>query len=102
MGNVLGPRNYSAVTAACMMTRRAVFDQAGGFDEAFPTDFNDVDYCLKVRTRRATGSSWTPYARLIHHESASFGPRMQDPPVSRKCGDAGRRKSSATRTTIPT
>ena len=77
MGNVLGPRNYSAVTAACMMTRRAVFDQAGGFDEAFPTDFNDVDFCLKVR-KAGLRIVWTPYARLIHHESASFGPRVQD------------------------
>jgi GT2 family glycosyltransferase len=77
MGNVLGPRDYSAVTAACMMTRRAVFDEAGGFDEAFPTDFNDVDFCLKVR-KAGLRIVWTPYARLIHHESASFGPRVQD------------------------
>jgi len=48
-GAVIGPRNYSAVTAACLMSRREVFDQAGGFDETFPIDFNDVDYCLRVR-----------------------------------------------------
>jgi GT2 family glycosyltransferase len=78
MGNVIGPRNYSAVTAACLMTRRTVFDEAGGFDEAFPIDFNDVDFCLKVR-QAGYRIVWTPYARLIHHESASFGPRAQDP-----------------------
>jgi GT2 family glycosyltransferase len=78
MGNVIGPRNYSAVTAACLMTRRSVFDEAGGFDEAFPTDFNDVDFCLKVR-KAGYRIVWTPYARLFHHESASFGPRTQDP-----------------------
>ena len=78
MGNTIGPRNYSAVTAACLMTRRTVFDQSGGFDEAFPIDFNDVDFCLKVR-RAGYRIVWTPYARLIHHESASFGHRMQDP-----------------------
>ena len=78
MGCTLGPRNYSAVTAACLMTRRAVFDEVGGFDEVFPTDFNDVDFCLRVR-RAGYRIVWTPYARLFHHESASFGPRAQDP-----------------------
>jgi GT2 family glycosyltransferase len=78
MGNVIGPRNYSAVTAACLMARRAVFVEAGRFDEAFPIDFNDVDFCLRVR-KAGYRIVWTPYARLFHHESASFGPRAQDP-----------------------
>lgn len=78
MGSAIGPRNFSAVTGACLMTRRAVFEQAGGFDETFPIDFNDVDFCLRVR-REGYRIVWTPYARLIHHESASFGPRVQDP-----------------------
>jgi GT2 family glycosyltransferase len=77
-GSVIGPRNYSAVTAACLMTRRSVFVEAGGFDEAFPIDFNDVDYCLRVR-RAGYRIVYTPYARLLHHESASFGARQQDP-----------------------
>ena len=77
-GSVIGPRNYSAVTAACMMSRREVFDRVGGFDEAFPIDFNDVDYCLRVR-RAGYRIVYTPYARLYHHESASFGARQQDP-----------------------
>jgi GT2 family glycosyltransferase len=55
-----------------------VFIEAGGFDEAFPIDFNDVDYCLRVR-RAGYRIVYTPYARLIHHESASFGARQQDP-----------------------
>jgi GT2 family glycosyltransferase len=76
-GSVIGPRNYSAVTGACLMTRRAVFDEAGGFDETFPIDFNDVDYCLRVR-RAGYRIVYTPYARLLHHESASFGARQQD------------------------
>jgi O-antigen biosynthesis protein len=66
------------VTAACLMTRREVFDAAGGFDETFPIDFNDVDYCLRVR-RAGYRIVYTPYARLYHHESASFGARQQDP-----------------------
>ena len=60
------------------MTRREVFLEAGGMDEAFPIDFNDVDYCLRVR-RAGYRIVYTPYARLFHHESASFGARQQDP-----------------------
>jgi GT2 family glycosyltransferase len=66
------------VTGACLMTRRAVYNQVGGFDERMAVDFNDVDFCLRVR---AAGYRivFTPYARLYHHESASFGSRVQDP-----------------------
>jgi GT2 family glycosyltransferase len=63
----------SAVTAACMVTRRADYLAVGGMDEIrFPINFNDVDYCLKLR---AAGKRivWTPHARLIHAESASRG-----------------------------
>jgi glycosyltransferase involved in cell wall biosynthesis len=65
-------QNYSAVTAACMILRKKVFDQLNGFDENLPSNFNDVDFCLRVRQ---TGLQivWTPYADLIHHESASRG-----------------------------
>jgi GT2 family glycosyltransferase len=64
------------VTAACLMTRRTVFDEVGGLDEALPVDFNDVDFCLRLR---AAGYRivFTPYAELVHHESASFGRRVQ-------------------------
>jgi GT2 family glycosyltransferase len=63
----------SAVTAACMLTRRSDYEQAGGLDEiSFPVNFNDVDYCLKLR---AAGKRivFTPHARLLHRESASRG-----------------------------
>jgi GT2 family glycosyltransferase len=75
-GNAVVARDSSAVTAACLMSRRAVFEEVGGFDEDFPIDFNDVDFCLRLR---AAGYRivFTPYAELIHHESASFGPRVQ-------------------------
>jgi GT2 family glycosyltransferase len=69
-------RNYSAVTAACMMTRREAFDSVGGFDEQLAVDFNDVDYCLRLR-RAGYRIVFTPFATLYHHESASFGPRVQ-------------------------
>jgi GT2 family glycosyltransferase len=73
-GSALVIKNYSAVTAACCMTRRAVFEEVGGFDERFAVDFNDVDYCLRVRARgyRVVG---TPFAKLYHFEGASFGSR---------------------------
>ena len=73
-GSALVIRNYSAVTGACCMTRRNVFEEVGGFDERFALDFNDVDYCLRVGARgyRIVG---TPFARLYHFEGASFGSR---------------------------
>jgi GT2 family glycosyltransferase len=42
-------RDVSAVTAACLAVRRQVFEQLGGFDEAFPVNYNDVDFCLRAR-----------------------------------------------------
>ena len=62
-GSATGPRNYSAVTGACMMTRRSVFDQVGGFNERLAIDFNDVDYCLRVR-RAGYRIVLAPYAEL--------------------------------------
>ena len=67
-------RNYSAVTGACMMTRREIFTQVGGFDDRFPTDFNDVDFCLKIRAKGYRIVS-TPFAELFHYEGATFGSR---------------------------
>ena len=66
-------QNLSAVTAACLVVRREVYLQAGGFNaDELKVAFNDVDFCLKVR---AAGyrNLWTPYAELYHHESASRG-----------------------------
>lgn len=66
-------QNYSAVTAACLLVRRATYLKVGGLDEkSLSVAFNDIDFCLKVR---ATGlrNLWTPFAELYHHESASRG-----------------------------
>ncbi len=76
-GSAMLARNYSAVTAACMMTRRSVFDEVGRFDEKLPTDFNDVDYCLRLQ-RAGYRVVYTPWAQLFHHESTSFGARQHD------------------------
>jgi GT2 family glycosyltransferase len=71
-------RNYSAVTGACLMTRKQLFQEVGGFDaEHLPVAFNDVDLCLRLR-ERGYWIVYTPYAVLYHHESATRG-RELDP-----------------------
>jgi len=66
-------QNVSAVTAACLVLRRAVWDEVGGLDEErLAVAFNDVDLCLKVQ-QRGYRNLWTPFAELYHHESVSRG-----------------------------
>ena len=66
-------KQCSAVTGACLLTRRAVFEQLGGFDEEnLSVNFNDIDYCLRA-AERGWAVVWTPYANLVHNESASRG-----------------------------
>jgi GT2 family glycosyltransferase len=65
-------RNYSAVTAACLLTRREVFEAVGGFNEDLPVAFTDVDFCLEI-CKAGYRIVYTPYARLYHYESASRG-----------------------------
>lgn len=66
-------QDLSAVTAACLATRREVFDEIGGFDERnLPVAFNDVDLCLRLR-QAGYRIVWTPFAELRHHGSASRG-----------------------------
>jgi GT2 family glycosyltransferase len=64
--------NYSALTGACLMVRREVFDRVGGFDETLAVAYNDVDLCLKLR---ALGlyNVYLPHVVLVHDESASRG-----------------------------
>jgi len=65
-------QDISAVTTACALVKREPYLQVGGFDENLAVAFNDIDFCLQLRE---TGYRivWTPYAELIHHESASRG-----------------------------
>lgn len=65
-------QNVNAVTGACLMVSRRIFDEVGGFDEAFPVAYNDVDLCLKIRTK-GYYNLYTPYATLYHYESATRG-----------------------------
>lgn len=70
-------RNYSAVTAACMMSKRSLFDQAGGFCEDLAVAFNDIDYCMKIRALNKL-VVYAPYALFYHYESKSRG--LEDTP----------------------
>ena len=68
-------QNCSAITAACMLVRKTVFDELGGFNELdVGVNFNDVDFCLRLQ-ERGWRIVWTPYANLVHHESVSRGTR---------------------------
>jgi O-antigen biosynthesis protein len=74
-GHFLRPQiigNYSAVTAACLMMRKDVFKEIGGFNEDLAIAFNDVDLCLKIRSAGYL-IVYTPYSRVYHHESISRG-----------------------------
>ena len=62
----------SAVTGACLLTTKALFEQVGGLDEKLSVAFNDVDFCLKVR-QLGKKVIYAPQVELIHHESASRG-----------------------------
>lgn len=71
-------RNYSAVTGACLATRRSLYELVGGLDTAFATDFNDTDYCLKLG-RIGYRTVYTPFARLYHFESQTSVRSSQKP-----------------------
>ena len=72
MGRLLYAQDVSAVTAACMMVKRSVFEQVDGFDESFEVAFNDVDFCLKVR-KKGYLIVMNPFVELYHYESISRG-----------------------------
>jgi len=66
-------QNYSAVTAACLLIEKNIFNQVNGLDQKnLPIAFNDVDFCIRVRNA-GYRNIWTPYAELYHHESISRG-----------------------------
>lgn len=65
-------QDLSAVTAACMMVKRKVFEQVHGFEEELAVAFNDVDFCLRVRELGYL-VVYNPYVELYHYESKSRG-----------------------------
>jgi GT2 family glycosyltransferase len=73
IGRAMLVQTMSAVTAACLVVRRSVFVEVGGFDESNLTiAYNDLDLCLRIR-ERGYRNLWTPAAELYHRESASRG-----------------------------
>jgi len=71
-GRVKVIQNLSAVTAACMMVRKSLFEEMGGFDETYSHAYNDIDLCLRMREKGYL-VVYTPYSALYHHESVSRG-----------------------------
>jgi GT2 family glycosyltransferase len=65
-------RNFSAVTAACLLISKSKYKEVGGLDAKFRIAFNDVDFCLKLR-ERGYYNVYTPFSKLYHHESISVG-----------------------------
>jgi GT2 family glycosyltransferase len=69
----LALQTVSAVTGACLLVRKSIYEEIGGLDEVnLPVAYNDVDFCLKVR-EAGYRNVWTPHAELYHHEGASRG-----------------------------
>ena len=69
---IISVQDLSAVTAACLMVRRSVFDELEGLNEEFKVAFNDIDFCLKVR-KAGYLVVYNPYAQFYHYESKSRG-----------------------------
>ncbi|MBD5454915.1 MAG: glycosyltransferase family 2 protein [Lachnospiraceae bacterium] len=72
MGRLCFAQNVSAVTGACLLVKRKVFEEVGGLDESFAISLNDVDLCLKIREKGLL-NVFTPFAELYHFESISRG-----------------------------
>ena len=71
-GRLVSVQDFSAVTAACMMTKKAAWEQVGGMEEKLAVAYNDIDYCLKLR-QAGYHIVFTPYAELTHYESKTRG-----------------------------
>ncbi len=83
-------QNLSAVTGACLLTKRPLFDELGGLDEeAFAVDYNDIDYCARVRARGLL-VTYVPEAVLYHYESVSRGSSKTGEAALRFCRENGR------------
>lgn len=83
MGRLCYAQNVTAVTGACLMVKKALFDEVGGLDEDFKISLNDVDLCLKFR-KKGYLNVFTPFAELYHFESASRGIDVEDPEKAKR------------------
>lgn len=78
--------NYSAVTAACMMMKRSVFEEINGFEEKLAVAFNDVDLCLRT-VKAGYLVVYNPYVVLYHYESRSRGQENSEEKIRRFQGE---------------
>ena len=72
MGRLCFAQDVSAVTGACLLVKKSLYEEVGGLDEDFAISLNDVDFCLKLR-QKGLLNVWTPFAELFHYESVSRG-----------------------------
>lgn len=77
MGRLCYAQDVTAVTGACMMVSKALYEELGGLDESFTVALNDVDFCLRVREMGLL-NIFTPFAELYHYESKSRGSDKKD------------------------
>ena len=72
MGRLCYAQDMTAVTAACLMVKKSIYNEVGGLDESFTISLNDVDFCLKIR-KMGYLNIFTPFAELYHYESKTRG-----------------------------
>ena len=89
MGRLCYAQNMSAVTGACLLVKKALYEEAGGLDESFAVSLNDVDFCLKLR-RLGYLNVFTPFAEAYHYESASRGSDMTGEAATRYNAESAR------------
>jgi GT2 family glycosyltransferase len=89
MGRLKAMQDLSAVTAACLMVKKSVFDEVGGLDEGFAVAFNDMDFCLRVRESGKL-IVFIPSVELYHFESKSRGLENTPEKIRRFEGEIGR------------
>ena len=89
MGRLCYAQDVSAVTGACLMVKKSLYEELGGLDESFRVALNDVDFCLRLREKGYL-NIWTPFCELYHYESASRGSDLKGSGAARYDEECGR------------
>ncbi len=88
MGRLCYAQDVSAVTGACLMVKKSLYDEVGGLGEDFAISLNDVDFCIRLR-QKGYLNVFTPFAELFHYESASRGSDMSGQNAERYNKESG-------------
>src|SRR5579875_68221 len=100
-GRLTVVQDFSAVNGACLLTRRALYEQVGGLDaEALHDNYQDIDFCLKVR-QAGYLVVWTPYAKLIHESGVSRRDRAKKEPTAEHKARFARERETMYRRWMP-